>query len=33
MGTIKKYKPKEKNIEKLTKYLNKSNKKNKKVLY
>lgn len=33
MGTVKKYKPKAKNIEKLTKYLNKSNKKNKKVLY
>ncbi len=33
MGTIKKYKPKPKNIEKLTKYLNKSNKTKKKVLY
>lgn len=33
MGTVKKYKPKQKNIEKLTKYLNKGNKKVKKVLY
>lgn len=34
MGTIKKYKPKPKNVEKLTKYLNKTNNKNKKkVLY
>ena len=34
MGTIKKYKPKQQNVEKLTKYLNKAfNKTKKKVLY
>ncbi len=34
MGTIKKYKPKEKNVKKLTQYLNKTNNKRiKKVLY
>ena len=33
MGTVKKYKPKQANVQKLTQYLNKANKTKKKVLY